>query len=326
MTRGSAGGGSDRQPSADAAHEQARAELRAAIRRAASAEEAARIAGVPKPNSLHVPRWFGLAVATGAVLFVPWIVYLAVELPTRVRTSRYDLMWVGFDVAMWAVLVGLAVAAVRRSTWTEPLAVCAATFLVLDAWFDIVTSDSREDLVWAVLSAAFIELPAAAVCAWIAHNAEVIRRRAYGRLFHWATHQWWVERSREHDLLQPARVVTEAQHEYDSDPELRDLLTRAAAAPAGPPTSNDLVTVEGGCSEIADAQLDALEAGADVDLYNAVLAACELIFRQPAQAQALSTAISTTEGIRMRLPVAGQTPHKIFWSDGPRIEAVFPHP
>jgi hypothetical protein len=32
-------------------------------------------------------------------------------------------------------------------------------------------------------------------------------------------------------LLQPARVVTEAQYEYDSNPELRDLLSRAAAAP-----------------------------------------------------------------------------------------------
>lgn len=28
-------------------------------------------------------------------------------------------------------------------------------------------------------------------------------------------------------LLQPARVVTEAQAEYDRDPELRDLLARA---------------------------------------------------------------------------------------------------
>lgn len=32
-------------------------------------------------------------------------------------------------------------------------------------------------------------------------------------------------------LLQPARVVTEAQLEYDSNPELRDLLARASAAP-----------------------------------------------------------------------------------------------
>ena len=32
-------------------------------------------------------------------------------------------------------------------------------------------------------------------------------------------------------LLQPAVVVTEAQHEYDSDRELRELLARATASP-----------------------------------------------------------------------------------------------
>ena len=31
-------------------------------------------------------------------------------------------------------------------------------------------------------------------------------------------------------LLQPARVVTEAQHEYDTNPELQALLTRATAS------------------------------------------------------------------------------------------------
>ncbi|BEL41819.1 hypothetical protein Isolate57625_51740 (plasmid) [Mycobacteroides abscessus subsp. abscessus] len=31
-------------------------------------------------------------------------------------------------------------------------------------------------------------------------------------------------------LLQPARVVTEAQREYDSTPELRELLSRAAGS------------------------------------------------------------------------------------------------
>jgi hypothetical protein len=31
-------------------------------------------------------------------------------------------------------------------------------------------------------------------------------------------------------LLEPARVVTDAQHDYDSTPELRDLLERATAS------------------------------------------------------------------------------------------------
>ncbi|MGH3969451.1 MAG: hypothetical protein ACRDTV_15380 [Mycobacterium sp.] len=85
---------------------------------------------------------------------------------------------------------------------------------------------------------------------------------------------------------------------------------------------------EGGdYSQIADAQLDALEAGPNAALYNAVLDSCELILHHPGQAHALSSAVTTTAGIRMRLPVIGFPPYKVFWSTaGPRIEAIFPHP
>lgn len=87
------------------------------------------------------------------------------------------------------------------------------------------------------------------------------------------------------------------------------------------------MSAENSYSEVADAQLDGLEQGDDPDLYNAVLDACELVFRAPARARAISTAITTREGIRLRLPVAGHPPYKVFWStEGPRIEAVFPHP
>jgi hypothetical protein len=87
------------------------------------------------------------------------------------------------------------------------------------------------------------------------------------------------------------------------------------------------VSSEGGYSQVADQQIDALESGPDADLYNAVLDACELNFRLPTQARARSTALTTAEGIRFRLPVAGHPPYKVFWSsEGPRIEAVFPHP
>ncbi|WP_201408324.1 hypothetical protein [Mycobacterium paraintracellulare] len=87
------------------------------------------------------------------------------------------------------------------------------------------------------------------------------------------------------------------------------------------------MSVEGDYSQIADAQLDALESGPDRDLYNSVLDTIEFIFRLPGQAQSLSTAITTPAGIRMRLSVLGHPPYKVFWStEGPRIEAVFPHP
>ena len=87
------------------------------------------------------------------------------------------------------------------------------------------------------------------------------------------------------------------------------------------------MTVAGDYSQVADDQLDALEAGPNADLYNSMLAACELIFSDPDRARALSTAITTREGIRLRLPVVGHPPYKVFWSfDRPRVEAVLPHP
>lgn len=88
--------------------------------------------------------------------------------------------------------------------------------------------------------------------------------------------------------------------------------------------------VEGPFSEVADQQLDAIEAS-DPELLDDVLAACELVFTNPGRAQGMSSAIQTSGGIRVRLPVSDRAPYKVFWSadgdDGhPRIEAVFPHP
>jgi hypothetical protein len=89
------------------------------------------------------------------------------------------------------------------------------------------------------------------------------------------------------------------------------------------------VSFDGSYSSIADEQLDALEQGPDPDLYNGALDACQLIFDATGVAQQRSTAITTTEGVRFRLPIVGHPPYKVFWShtdDGPRVEAVFPHP
>lgn len=80
-------------------------------------------------------------------------------------------------------------------------------------------------------------------------------------------------------------------------------------------------------SRVADEQLDALENASDIDLYNSVLDACHLVFDNTASAQALSTVITTDQGLILVLPVAGHPPYKVFWSsDEPRIEAVFPRP
>lgn len=86
--------------------------------------------------------------------------------------------------------------------------------------------------------------------------------------------------------------------------------------------------VDGDFSEVAIGQWEVLERGADAALFNAVLDACDLVFRLPGKAESLSTTIVTADGgTVLRLPVAGHPPYKVLWSSaGPRIEAVFPHP
>lgn len=81
-------------------------------------------------------------------------------------------------------------------------------------------------------------------------------------------------------------------------------------------------------SQVADRQLDTLQAS-DRRLYEAVMGVCEFIFDTPGRAQAMSAAIQTGHGIVFRLPVTGYGDYKVFWAhtvDGPRVEAVFPHP
>ncbi len=80
----------------------------------------------------------------------------------------------------------------------------------------------------------------------------------------------------------------------------------------------------GGYSEVADAQLDELEAGPDADLYNSVLDACDLVLNHPGQAQMHSSAIITGDGSTILvLPVVGGAA-RVYWSSGPppRVEAV----
>jgi hypothetical protein len=80
-----------------------------------------------------------------------------------------------------------------------------------------------------------------------------------------------------------------------------------------------------GYSEFANDQLDEMGAS-DPELYNDICVLCEFILGHPAQAQSLSSALTTTDGIRFRLAVPGHHSYKVFWtSSGPRIEAVFPY-
>lgn len=132
----------------------------------------------PTPPAEPAPRWLGLALAVGCVLFVPYIAALAYSLPDHARAAHYDAAWVGLDVFELAALVATAWLIWVRSAWVALTATAAATLLLCDAWFDVVTTHGTRRVVIAVVSAVLVELPLAALCVWIARHAEVVLERA----------------------------------------------------------------------------------------------------------------------------------------------------
>ena len=128
---------------------------------------------VPSPNDPHVRhmRRMFLAVVTGSFVFlIPWIGYLSVSLPTHREVSNWRYAWVGFDGALIAVIGITALCAWRRLQLFIPWAIVAATLLCCDAWFDIVLDWNSDELTGAVLTAAFAELPLAALLLYVARK------------------------------------------------------------------------------------------------------------------------------------------------------------
>jgi len=111
------------------------------------------------------PVRVGVFVLAAVALLLPaWALYLAVVLPREHVSPHWDVLWVGFDLAL-ATLAALALVALRRhSHWTPVLAGALAAALVCDAWFDVMTS-TGDDRVLAIALALVVELPVAAVAA-----------------------------------------------------------------------------------------------------------------------------------------------------------------
>lgn len=119
-----------------------------------------------------IPRWVAPLFALVGAGLVPWTLWMAYDLPQRHIARHWDLAWVGFDVAMAGLLLATAFAALRRAVWIQSTAAAAATMLVCDAWFDIVTASRGAEQAMAVASGLLIELPLAVICIWVARNAE----------------------------------------------------------------------------------------------------------------------------------------------------------
>ncbi len=99
-----------------------------------------------------------LAMAVGMLL---WVAFLGATLPPRYDAGHWNLVWVGFDVALVCVLGYAAWAAWFRRQILASTTLIAGTLLLCDAWFDVITSIGRRDQWVTVLTAVGGELPLA---------------------------------------------------------------------------------------------------------------------------------------------------------------------
>ncbi|HEY0387565.1 MAG TPA: hypothetical protein VGC71_03915 [Gaiellales bacterium] len=118
------------------------------------------------------PRWLAYAFVACSLAMLPWTVWLYRTLPSRATADNWDVAWAGFDVAIAVTLLATAIGALRRSRWTQGAASSAATLLVCDAWFDVLTSRTTHELMVAAVMAIVAEGPLALVCVWVARNAD----------------------------------------------------------------------------------------------------------------------------------------------------------
>jgi hypothetical protein len=110
-----------------------------------------------------LPRWVVAFFLGGAVVLIPWDV-LMFSVPQVVNVPKHwVLVWGGFDCFL---ILGFGVTAFRLMTRSPKGAVTAAmtgTMLLIDAWFDVLTT-RRGGLMVSILMAVFAEIPCAVIC------------------------------------------------------------------------------------------------------------------------------------------------------------------
>lgn len=117
-------------------------------------------------------------VLLGAGLFlIPWTMYLTASLPVRHQAQHWQIAWVGFDLALATAILLTGIGAYKRAAWIERPALIAATLLVCDAWFDVLTAKAGSEQAEAFFEAFTGELPLAAICFGVAWNCHLFFRR-----------------------------------------------------------------------------------------------------------------------------------------------------
>jgi hypothetical protein len=125
--------------------------------------------------------WIGWPFALFALILIAWTVYLAGSLPSEQVSTHYDAAWAGFDVMLALALAATAYFALRLPSYLPIASGSTATLLVVDAWFDVLTTPGVQRIE-SILLAVVVELPLASFCIWLSWHTRQLEERRIARL------------------------------------------------------------------------------------------------------------------------------------------------
>jgi len=128
-------------------------------------------------TSLSLNRRISLLMFAAVACMIPWIIYLGLSLPEHFDARNWNVLWIGFDVALIAALGYTGYAAWFQRTIVLSTALVTGTLLLCDAWFDVVTDWGTNGLWLSLLTAIGAEIPLALFFFWLARR---IMRRIVG--------------------------------------------------------------------------------------------------------------------------------------------------
>jgi len=112
-----------------------------------------------------------LLLVLASFILVGWMIYLLKALPTSYRAEHWNVAWFGYDLGMTVTLLATSWALWNHRQAAIPGAMITATFLIIDSWFDVVTSKPGWDFKIALSSAIVVELPTAFLLIQFSRNA-----------------------------------------------------------------------------------------------------------------------------------------------------------
>lgn len=111
-------------------------------------------------------RRIALVLIVASLTISGIIIFLSIDLPYTYRATNWNLAWAGFDVlllltillTLWALFNHKQIAIIASSM--------AGTILVIDTWFDIITSQPGRDFYVALATGLLLEMPFALTLFW----------------------------------------------------------------------------------------------------------------------------------------------------------------